>query len=93
MINVYIEDIANKVATKHKSIIYHEKILLNKCKLYFDLETKLENGVLITINIDQFKNILNKALKNQYPIHIANGCVPKIKESYHLIVDVLMVKP
>lgn len=52
MINVYIDDIANKVATKHKSIIYHEKILLNKCKLYFDLETKLENGVLITINLD-----------------------------------------
>lgn len=40
MINVDIDSIESLVLENRHDSVYHEKILNDKCKLYFDLETK-----------------------------------------------------
>ena len=59
MINVYINEIENLVLSNVNKCVYHEKILNNRCKLYFDIETKKdESGNLVMVDIEKFKQLL-----------------------------------
>jgi len=44
MIIVDINEIENLILNNRDKCVYHEKILNNKCKLYFDLETKYDTS-------------------------------------------------
>ena len=52
MINVYIDHIEDLILANRHKCVYHEKILIDQCKLYFDLETKKdENNNLVMIDL------------------------------------------
>jgi hypothetical protein len=56
MINVNIEEIEGLVMDTRHECVYHEKILNDRCKLYFDLETKkTKDCELVMIDIEKFK--------------------------------------
>ena len=93
MVNVNIDEIEALVLANRHNRVYHEKILVDRCKLYFDLETEKDsNNNLVMIDISKFRSILWSCLEQVYPIHIADGCIPNKKQSYHVVVDVVMVK-
>lgn len=49
-------DIEQLVLNYRHKYVYHEKILSDHCKLYFDLETKKDvNDNLVMIDINKFK--------------------------------------
>lgn len=59
MINVYINEIENLVLSNVNKHVYHEKILNNRCKLYFDIETKKnDSGDLVMVDVEKFKGLL-----------------------------------
>ena len=79
-VNIDVQQVEAMVLANRNKCVYHEKILSDTCKLYFDIETKKDKSDnLVMVDMQKFRNILWSCLEQVFPIHIADGCIKDFK--------------